>query len=61
VRATEIGSPRRSGSGRNAGGGRDAVPSGSTENGMHKALKPCACRAISLSAVSKQQADKLKC
>jgi hypothetical protein len=55
VRATEIGSPRRLGSGRNESGGRDAVPSGSTENGVHEALKSCAHRAISLSAVSYQQ------
>ena len=55
MRATEIGSPRRSGSGRNEGEGRDAVPSGSTESGVHKALKSCVHRAISLSAISYQQ------
>jgi hypothetical protein len=32
MRATEIGSPRRSGSGRNEGGGRDAIPCGTTDD-----------------------------
>src|SRR5215212_4680655 len=35
--STEIGSPRRSGSGRNEGGGRDAAPCGATDSAAHKA------------------------